>query len=392
MISPNLWMFPVSRDPLEGGSLFVFQERPARPARRRLSLLVSALALAVAACGGAADEGTSGDTDGGAAAEPTTTTQAAGGSTASPTTTPPAVTAEMEDEPTTTTRADVRLGWGEVAVIDGEPVTFDEVAELAPSIGDVVDPQLFAESLLLLITNRVWAAAAEEEFGLVITDAAVEAKKEELVALTGLPEDELFDAYGLTAVALRAISTRELFRESVISALAAGMPAPTEEELRARYEVLLLDASQACSAHILLETEEEAEAALERALAGEEFAALAMELSTGPSGPNGGDLGCGPPSQYVEEFAAGVLDSEVGVAYGPVETQFGWHVILVSERTVPDFEEMREAVVAEAQNESAGPLWEEWALGAMAAADVQVEPEYGVWTTDPFPNVIPPSP
>lgn len=372
--------------------MFVFQERPARPARRRLSLLILVLALAVAACGGAADEGTSGDTDGGAAAEPTTTTQAAGGSTASPTTTPPAVTAEMEDEPTTTTRADVRLGWGEVAVIDGEPVTFDEVAELAPSTGDVVDPQLFAESLLLLITNRVWAAAAEEEFGLVITDAAVEAKKEELVALTGLPEDELFDAYGLTAVALRAISTRELFRESVISALSAGMPAPTEEELRARYEVLLLDASQACSAHILLETEEEAEAALERALAGEEFAALAMELSTGPSGPNGGDLGCGPPSQYVGEFAAGVLDSEVGVAYGPVETQFGWHVILVSERTVPDFEEMREAVVAEAQNESAGPLWEEWALGVMAAADVQVEPEYGVWTTDPFPNVIPPSP
>ena len=298
----------------------------------------------------------------------------------------------MEDEPTTTTRADVRLGWGEVAVIDGEPVTFDEVAELAPSTGDVVDPQLFAESLLLLITNRVWAAAAEEEFGLVITDAAVEAKKEELVASTGLPEDELFDAYGLTAVALRAISTRELFRESVISVLAAGMPAPTEEELRARYEVLLPDASQACSAHILLETEEAAAAALERALAGEEFAALAMELSTGPSGPNGGDLGCGPPSQYVEEFAAGVLDSEVGVAYGPVETQFGWHVILVSERTVPDFEEMREAVVTAAQNESAGPLWEEWALGVMADADVQVEPEYGVWTTDPFPNVIPPSP
>lgn len=382
---------------MEGGSLFVFQERPTRQARRRLSLLALVLALAFAGCGRAADEGTSGDTDGGAAAEPTTAAQAAGGSTASPTTTPPAAAssitaAEMEDEPTTTTRADVRLGWGEVAVIDGEPVTFDEVAELAPSTGDVVDPQLFAESLLLLITNRVWAAAAEEEFGLVITDAAVEAKKEELVASTGLPEDELFDAYGLTAVALRAVSTRELFRESVISVLAAGMPAPTEEELRARYEVLLLDASQACSAHILLETEEEAAAALERALAGEEFAALAMELSTGPSGPNGGDLGCGPPGQYVEEFAAGVLDSEVGVAYGPVETQFGWHVILVSERTVPDFEEMREAVVTAAQNESVGPLWEEWALGVMADADVQVEPEYGVWTTDPFPNVIPPSP
>lgn len=298
----------------------------------------------------------------------------------------------MEEEPTATTQAAVRLGWGEVAAVDGEPITFDEVAELTPSTGDVVEPELFAQSLLMRITNRVLVAAAEEEFGLVFTDAEVEAMKEQLVSEVGLPEDELIDTYGLTAASLRILSAWELLRESVVSVLAARMPDLTEEELRVRYEAALPNASQVCSAHILLETEAEAEAAMERALAGEEFAALAMQLSTGPSGPNGGDLGCGPPSQYVGEFAAGVLAAEIGVAYGPVETQFGWHVILVSERTVPDFEEMREDLVAETQNESAGPLFEEWILGAMAAADVQVEPEYGAWTIDPVPNVIPPAP
>lgn len=385
---------------MEGGSLFVFQERPARPPRWRLSLLASVLALAVAACGGAAEEGASGGPDGGME-EPATTTRAAAGSTASPTTTSAAAAsstttspaaAEMEDEPTTTTQAAVRLGWGEVAAVDGEPITFDEVAELAPSTGDVVEPELFAQSLLMRITDRVLMAAAEEEFGFVFTDAAVEAKKEELVAQVGLPEDEILDAYGLTAVSLRVLSTWELLRESVVSALSTRMPVLTEEELRARYEAALPNASEVCSAHILLETEGEAAAALERALAGEDFAALAMELSTGPSGPNGGDLGCGPPSQYVEEFAAGVLDAEVGAPYGPVQTQFGWHVILVSERTVPDFEEIREDLVAAAQNESTGSLYEEWVLGVIAAADVQVEPEYGAWTTDPVPNIIPPAP
>lgn len=283
-------------------------------------------------------------------------------------------------------------GGAGVAVIDGEAVAFDEVAALTPDSGDVVEPTIFAQSLLLLITNRVLTAAAEREFGLAITEAAAEAKAEELVAASGLPEEELLETYGLTAVSLRLISSGEVMRESVLAALAARASAPSEEELRARYEAGALSAAQVCSAHILLESQAEAEEALERALAGEEFAALAGELSTGPSGPNGGDLGCGPPGQFVEEFAAGTLDAEVGVPYGPVETQFGWHVILVSDRSVASFEEMRATLVAEMQNESAGQAWEEWALGALGAADVQVEPEYGSWTTDPTPDVIPPSP
>ena len=47
-----------------------------------------------------------------------------------------------------------------------------------------------------------------------------------------------------------------------------------------------------CSNHLLVETEEEANAALQRVIDGEPFADLASELSTGPSGPSGGDLGC----------------------------------------------------------------------------------------------------
>lgn len=84
-----------------------------------------------------------------------------------------------------------------------------------------------------------------------------------------------------------------------------------------------------CVSHILVDTEAEAEAALERLDEGEDFAEVAMELSTGPSGPNGGDLGCAPSTSYVGPFAAAVDEAELGVSVGPVETEFGFHVLIV---------------------------------------------------------------
>ncbi len=84
-----------------------------------------------------------------------------------------------------------------------------------------------------------------------------------------------------------------------------------------------------CVSHILVDTEPEAEAALDRLADGEDFAEVATELSTGPSGPNGGDLGCAPSSNYVVPFAEAVDEAELGVSVGPVETEFGFHVIIV---------------------------------------------------------------
>ncbi len=93
-----------------------------------------------------------------------------------------------------------------------------------------------------------------------------------------------------------------------------------------------------CVRHILVETEEEADAAFARAEAGEDFGELAIELSTGPSGPDGGNLGCEASSLYVPPFAEAVDGAEVGAVVAPVQTDFGWHVILVEsqEEVAPD--------------------------------------------------------
>lgn len=90
-------------------------------------------------------------------------------------------------------------------------------------------------------------------------------------------------------------------------------------------EILHVDAR-----HILVATEEEAldiKAALE---AGESFAGLAAASSTDTgSGANGGELGWSPVTNFVQPFAEAVTNGEVGAILGPVQTEFGWHIIQI---------------------------------------------------------------
>ena len=113
-----------------------------------------------------------------------------------------------------------------------------------------------------------------------------------------------------------------------------------------------------CSNHILVETEEEANAALLRFIDGETFADLAIELSTGPSGPSGGDLGCAVEGAFVPEFEAAAYAGSSGDVVGPVETSFGWHLIEIESvgpadaETHPDADPAQLAQIAAAARES----------------------------------------
>ena len=108
----------------------------------------------------------------------------------------------------------------------------------------------------------------------------------------------------------------------------------TEAELRALYEENLarLTTSQYNARHILLDTEDEATSVIEALDDGEDFAELARERSTGPTGPSGGDLGWFSADSMVEPFADAVRAMEDGsYSSEPVQTRFGWHVIMLEE-------------------------------------------------------------
>ena len=89
--------------------------------------------------------------------------------------------------------------------------------------------------------------------------------------------------------------------------------------------------------HILLDSKDAAVDAIKRLDNGEDFADLAKELSTGPSGPNGGELGYFRRGAMVPSFELASFEMEVGsYSKDPVQTQFGWHVIKVEDRRVAD--------------------------------------------------------
>lgn len=88
-----------------------------------------------------------------------------------------------------------------------------------------------------------------------------------------------------------------------------------------------------CARHILVGPEDEALAndLVAQLEGGADFAAVSIEHSIDPgSGPTGGDLGCADPQGYVPEFRDAVIAAEVGELVGPVQTEFGYHIIEVT--------------------------------------------------------------
>ena len=90
-------------------------------------------------------------------------------------------------------------------------------------------------------------------------------------------------------------------------------------------------ASQVKASHILVKTEDEAKKLYEEIKNGKDFAQAAMEFSSCPSGSNGGDLGFFPKGVMVKPFEDAAFSLPVGELSQPVQTQFGWHLILVTD-------------------------------------------------------------
>ncbi|MBL8443234.1 MAG: peptidylprolyl isomerase [Zoogloeaceae bacterium] len=90
--------------------------------------------------------------------------------------------------------------------------------------------------------------------------------------------------------------------------------------------------AKATARHILVDTEarcKELKAAIE---GGADFAQIAKENSTCPSGRDGGNLGSFGPGQMVKEFDTVVFSAPINVVQGPVKTQFGYHLLEVTSR------------------------------------------------------------
>ena len=202
----------------------------------------------------------------------------------------------------------------------------------------------------------------------------------------GLPDDVLFKgiydqliqqevlAQSVKDLGPRATATLDNDKRGYISGLAIDgivKQAVTDEALQKAYDDRFKDAkpqTEYNAAHILVATQEEADALKAELAGGADFAELAKAKSTDTgSGANGGDLGWFGLGMMVKPFEEAVVGAKIGEVTGPVQTDFGFHLILVKETRIaekPTLDQLRDELAAQVENAAITAKIEELTKGA----------------------------
>ena len=254
-----------------------------------------------------------------------------------------------------------------------------------------IEKAAFAQELTQAIINIAIVTAARDEFSIEPSTEEIALKKEELAsqlqAAQGITIEDFFATQGLPIERLDVIANQQVIRDRLFTTFESEAVPATDADARLLLSSDPRGRTTACVRHILVPTEEEALDALSRIQGGEDFAAVATEVGTDGTAASGGDLGCQPLGMYVAEFADAAMTAEIGAVTGPVQTQFGWHLILVESREEPSLVDLREEIDASRVNQ----LVDAWLLEKVSDATVEVDEQYGAWVTEPTPMVQPPS-
>ncbi len=273
-----------------------------------------------------------------------------------------------------------------VVTVNGDPVYAGEVQmaaqQLAQSMarsGQQVDPQRIAGVAMQQMIDGVLLVQEAKRRKMTVDPSIVE--KGLTQAETGAGGAEQLDATlkqeGLTRERLKNLIVDSDLVKQLLDSLGQGIEISDEqvaefyksnpdyfkapEEVKASH--ILFKVDQAADDETKAAIKAKAEAARQRAVAGEDFAELAKELSEGPSGPKGGDLGYFTKDRMVQPFANAAFALQPGEISDVVETRFGFHVIKVDDRkpahTVPLDEvkdRIRQGLVQEAQGKKVEAL------------------------------------
>jgi len=211
-----------------------------------------------------------------------------------------------------------------------------------------IDPNVFNMYLESRIQKPANQASPQEI-------AAVRDELTDIYLLSDQPRaEQLKEDPGLKAQI--ELQSRVMMAQAVATDFLEQNQASDEEMLALYDEQAKQEPAQEFKArHILVETQGEATALITELDAGADFEELAREKSTGPSGPSGGDLGWFPPDRMVPEFSQAVMELSDGeYTKTPVQTQFGWHVILREESresAPPPFDSVRDVLKQQVESQ-----------------------------------------
>jgi peptidyl-prolyl cis-trans isomerase C len=267
-------------------------------------------------------------------------------------------------------------GDAEIARVGATTIKFSDVRALYDSEPAIDDS--FRDTLFAVIALEALTQALAADYGVTVDPAVVGdyySQFQSTMTSAGQTPAELLGVdnaslelvhFNAEVVALRDAALGQLVVDPVIVDGLFADPATL---------------TKVCVKHILVATQEEADAAKARLAAGEDFATVADEISL-DTGSAGGDLGCTLAGDYVDEFAQAALEAPLNEVFGPVQSEFGFHVLVVTERSVPTRTEYLAGTWDILSNTLATVIWGDWISQAIAAADVSVSEEYGTWTPD----------
>ncbi|MGH3087602.1 MAG: foldase protein PrsA [Rubrobacteraceae bacterium] len=250
---------------------------------------------------------------------------------------------------------------GGAEIAPGSPQYEQAVAQVMPQLVQTAIVDAYVEENDIEITEE----EVDEELEFAREQAALSAQEQGL----DVGEEEAFDLLleqsGLTEEDLRRDIREFILPGQKVQERVVEDPEPSDEEVQNFYEenseAQFTTPAQRCARHILFgpDQNELAEETLRDLEDGADFAELAGELSQDPgSAEQGGDLGCIGRGETVPNFEEALFEAEQGETVGPVETEFGFHIIRVYEvnpEDVESFEEVegdiREQLTAQAQSE-----------------------------------------
>lgn len=239
-----------------------------------------------------------------------------------------------------------------LATVGGEDITVGHVIAMREMLPEqyqqLPDTMLYGEILEQLIQQQVIAQVAAENPSTRMS-LGMENERRAFLAAAYLDEVSDFEI------------TEELLQEAYDAQFGSVEPA------------MEFNAS-----HILVGTEDEALALIEALAAGDDFAELARENSIGPSAPNGGALGWFSAGMMVPEFESAVFELEPTEVSPPVQTQFGWHVVLLNETreaAAPAIEEVQAELIQSLRRARVDARFDElYEAAEIERSDLDIDP------------------
>lgn len=252
--------------------------------------------------------------------------------------------------------------------------SLEQYRKTADQLTDVERRELREMALEKLLARELIFQEAMA-YGIVAEESAIDAEREKIVA--NFPsEDEFFatlEKAGIDAMMYHRMLRQDITVNLMTDKKLEELPDPTEEQIQEMFterSAQMNRKGRVRASHILVKIEEggKDEAlqkinALKEQAATEDFATLAKNHSACPSATGGGDLGWFRKGDMVKPFEDAALSQEIGTVGDPVETQFGYHLIKVSEREDDvrlTFDEARPQIINVIKGESGSALIASW--------------------------------